>query len=163
MILNLAIACLLICGKIAMCGESAIVYELDGNIYSESRPNPKPERKVLHGWNIDSVYQDVNDAKLAKIVSIVDDRSSIDAGLQIMCFQPGFGFTVNRDGKRLDYLICLDCRNMTVYMEGKVVRREETFTMEAFEELKNLVTALISQLSEQGAAGQPATPPRVED
>lgn len=79
-------------------------------VEADEAPNEAdtPEATYLARWKI-LVARDVLDGKMAEEVrtALTSAESYTDTGAK--CFDPGMGFRLKKDGKRLDIVICLDC------------------------------------------------------
>lgn len=86
-------------------------------VAEEEAPNEAatPEATYLARWKI-LVARDVLDGKTAEEVrtGLASAASYTDMGAK--CFDPGMGFRLKKDGKRLDIVICLECHWAYFYL-----------------------------------------------
>jgi len=125
-------------------GAPGISYKIDplSEIYGPNKPNPDSKRPKFHGWYIDATKKDISPNIVDQFLRIADSDTSFHQGARAMCFQPGLGFSITREGKKYDYLICIMCSNMNTYVDGKIIHDGTVFTSEARQKIKELYTTI---------------------
>ncbi len=127
--------------------KSPVFYQLDSNtpLYGKNFPNPNPSRPKFHEWFIDKEKAIADEKTAKRLMEIVSSEASYERNSSVLCFQPGMGFSVTRDGKACHYLICLHCHNMDVFIDGKQTESEVVLTKEAHRKL----TALYEEITKE--------------
>jgi hypothetical protein len=122
----------------------ALTHRLDPNtiIYNgKEYVDPNPERMKFHNWYIDETKTNIDSRLVADFLSVIEDDKSFQ-NMSIMCFQPGLGFSISKDSKIYDYLVCLHCSNMEFYVDGVQVSHKSTLTSKALLRIKEIYESI---------------------
>jgi hypothetical protein len=94
------------------------LYSLD-----PSRSDEKP-KDDFHGWKVLGKTTVKSADTLKTLVAALKKGVAENEGIVAGCFNPRHGIRVTHDGKTVDFVICFECYQVAVYVDGK---REKGF------------------------------------
>jgi hypothetical protein len=92
------------------------LYSLDPD-----RGEEKP-KDGFHGWKVLGQTTVKNADTLKALVAAFKKGVAENDGIVAGCFNPRHGIRVTHDGKTFDFVICFECYQVEVYIDGKKVK-----------------------------------------
>lgn len=96
--------------------EQLILYSIDGQDYGPENA-PKVE-ETFHGYPVLGKVEIKEAEKREEIIAALKDGIAGSDGTMAKCFWPRHGIRAVEKGQTIDYVICFECYQLQVYLDG---------------------------------------------
>lgn len=105
--------------------DQLILYSIDGSLFEPGR-EPKTEEK-LHRYPVLGKVEVTDAGKRRELLGALKQGMEESDGRMAACFNPRHAIRVVKDGRTIDYVICFECKQLSIHegdgKRGKPVTR----------------------------------------